>query len=172
MSLRYQPHSQASGRRVTNWVVSLFLCLLLAAIFYPVTGSSRPTTIKTACLSRIKQLGLAEQMYAADNDDRFSSASKWIEETQPYTKSSKDEVYTCPSLLPSKKFGYAMADGMSSARVTEIVHPESQVLFFETPTLVRDAHFPGVAPVVPWRHQGARNFAYADGHAKGIRQNL
>lgn len=156
------------GEKIGQVLLLGVLSFLLVAIFWPV-GYARGAAKKTACLSNIKQLALAEQLYAADFDDRFTSANRWIDETKPYTKADAMAVryiYTCPSVPKDKPFGYAMADDMSKALTTKIKHPEDQVLLFETPNLVPNAHFSAAAPGVPWRHNGFRNFGFADGHAK------
>lgn len=142
-----------------------FVCWIL----FP-TEQPKSASFGASCISNMRQIATAELLYTTDYDDRFSSATHWIEESEPYTHSTESQgdyhIYTCPAVQSPNQYGYAMADGMSRALVPKIKHQESTVLIFETPVLKADAHFPAAAPVVPFRHNGARVFAYVDGHVK------
>jgi len=62
------------GRRSTGFtliellVVIAIICVL-AAILFPVFAAAKSAATKTACLSNLRQLTLAYQLYANDNDD-------------------------------------------------------------------------------------------------------
>ena len=43
----------------------------MAAILFPVFAKAREKARQTSCLSNVKQLGLAQMMYAQDYDERY-----------------------------------------------------------------------------------------------------
>ncbi len=50
-------------------LVVIAIIAILAAILFPVFAQAKAAAKKTACLSNLNQMGLAEMMYANDNDD-------------------------------------------------------------------------------------------------------
>jgi prepilin-type N-terminal cleavage/methylation domain-containing protein/prepilin-type processing-associated H-X9-DG protein len=50
-------------------LVVIAIIAILAAILFPVFAAAKAAAKKTQCLSNVKQIGLAWQMYAGDNDD-------------------------------------------------------------------------------------------------------
>jgi prepilin-type N-terminal cleavage/methylation domain-containing protein/prepilin-type processing-associated H-X9-DG protein len=55
-------------------LVVIAIIAILAAILFPVFAQAREQARKTSCLSNMKQLGLAQLMYANDNDERLANA--------------------------------------------------------------------------------------------------
>jgi prepilin-type N-terminal cleavage/methylation domain-containing protein/prepilin-type processing-associated H-X9-DG protein len=55
-------------------LVVIAIIAILAAILFPVFAQAREQARKTTCLSNMKQLGLAQLMYASDNDERLANA--------------------------------------------------------------------------------------------------
>jgi len=60
------------GFTLIELLVVIAIIAILAAILFPVFAQAKQAAKKTAVLSNAKQLGLAELMYSADNDDVFS----------------------------------------------------------------------------------------------------
>jgi prepilin-type N-terminal cleavage/methylation domain-containing protein/prepilin-type processing-associated H-X9-DG protein len=115
----------ASRRAFTliELLVVIAIIAILAAILFPVFAQAREKARQTTCLSNLKQVGLATQMYVQDNDERLffyaSTASpsrshtgavlpdadsvnpvRWWNALMPYMKS--DLILVCPSdALPS-----------------------------------------------------------------------
>ncbi len=52
-------------------LVVIAIIAILAAILFPVFAQAKQAAKKTVCLSNMKELGLAFQMYGGDNDDNF-----------------------------------------------------------------------------------------------------
>ncbi len=52
-------------------LVVIAIIAILAAILFPVFAQAKVAAKKTACLSNIKQMATAAQMYLADNDDQY-----------------------------------------------------------------------------------------------------
>lgn len=52
-------------------LVVIAIIAILAAILFPVFAQAKEAAKKTMCVSNLKELGLAFQMYGGDNDDNF-----------------------------------------------------------------------------------------------------
>ena len=93
-------------------LVVIAVIAVLASILFPVFARARENARRTSCLSNLKQVGLAFQMYAQDYDENFplttvtdagltsdgiamTPQSSWTTSTQSYIKSV--QVYRCPS---------------------------------------------------------------------------
>jgi prepilin-type processing-associated H-X9-DG protein len=91
---------------------------ILAAILFPVFARAREKARQTSCLSNLKQIGLAHNMYAQDYDEMFLAGRYngvcmfghnhtlggndaindyygWFNHIYPYIKNT--QVYRCPS---------------------------------------------------------------------------
>lgn len=97
-------------------LVVIAIIAILAAILFPVFAQAKLAAKKTASLSNVKQIGLAEIMYSGDSDDMFvlssnadpalgtdmdaqitaQQAQTWVFLVQPYMKSI--EMLKEPSL--------------------------------------------------------------------------
>jgi prepilin-type N-terminal cleavage/methylation domain-containing protein/prepilin-type processing-associated H-X9-DG protein len=90
-------------------LVVIAIIAILAAILFPVFAQAREKARQTSCLSNLKQLSLAVNMYVQDYDENYPKASFWNTSTsfpnfyfwtsqlcvQPYMKNV--DVYRCPS---------------------------------------------------------------------------
>ena len=56
-------------------LVVIAIIAILAAILFPVFSQAREKARSTSCLSNLKQMGLAVQMYAQDYDERYGGGS-------------------------------------------------------------------------------------------------
>jgi prepilin-type N-terminal cleavage/methylation domain-containing protein/prepilin-type processing-associated H-X9-DG protein len=82
-------------------LVVIAIISILAAILFPVFASAREKARGTACLSNLKQLGLAYTQYNEDYDelgpagvDLYGSGAGWSGQVYPYVKSK--QVFLCP----------------------------------------------------------------------------
>jgi prepilin-type N-terminal cleavage/methylation domain-containing protein len=64
-------------------LVVIAIIAILAAILFPVFAQAKAAAKKTASISNLKQLDLAEIMYAGDYDDMISPATAWSPQSQP-----------------------------------------------------------------------------------------
>ena len=109
------------GFTLIELLVVIAIIAILAAILFPVFAQARGKARQTACLSNMKQIGMAVQMYAQDYDERniyarsfgrmwslvekYWGSGKQGERTddvempdllQPYVKSA--DLFFCPSV--------------------------------------------------------------------------
>ena len=90
------------GFTLIELLVVIAIIAILAAILFPVFATAREKARKTACLSNLKQIGLAVVQYEQDFDESppcgISQTNKlmgWGGNLYPYVKSAG--VFICPS---------------------------------------------------------------------------
>lgn len=83
------------GFTLIELLVVIAIIAILAAILFPVFATAREQARKTSCLSNVKQLALANQMYVQDYDetvalsmdtDNATYFNTWQDLVQPYVK--------------------------------------------------------------------------------------
>lgn len=60
------------------------MAFLGASIFVPVFSSARAASANTTCISNVKRLGIAIQIYLADSNDFFPPSDRWLTRTRAY----------------------------------------------------------------------------------------
>lgn len=136
------------------WPLFLFsVGYSLAALAH--VGCSTQVARHTLCQGTMKELGIAAMQYAQNHHDTLPSAENWERELQPYLKKS----VKCPSVKVGT--GYALNKNLSKKKLDAIDYPGDTVLFFETDNGTE---------VTKRRHGGVPHFVFADGHAKGYRE--
>lgn len=109
--------SKKAAFTLIELLVVIAIIAILTAILFPVFAQARDKARATACMSNMKQIGLAIQMYVSDYDERLffrsvtsnnaaetrsgayaassSAEIKWWNQIMPYVKSNN--VFACPS---------------------------------------------------------------------------
>jgi prepilin-type N-terminal cleavage/methylation domain-containing protein/prepilin-type processing-associated H-X9-DG protein len=98
-------HPQRKGFTLIELLVVIAIIAILAAILFPVFAQAREKARAATCLSNVKELGLAHQMYSQDYDEQlvtswsygFPGDFEWY--VQPYIKNL--QILTCPSFKVS-----------------------------------------------------------------------
>ncbi len=130
----------------------------------PMMAGARGKAQQTACLSNLKQLGLAFMMYLQDHDNWLPDEN-WVEAVYPYILNRA--VFTCPS-RPEQPVAYALNEALLPMNMGELPNPAETVLAFET---LEGGEAPvGGAELVPpdGIHNGGINVLFADGHVKWV----
>jgi prepilin-type N-terminal cleavage/methylation domain-containing protein/prepilin-type processing-associated H-X9-DG protein len=96
-----------SGFTLIELLVVIAIIAILAAILFPVFAQVREKARQTSCLSNLKQLGTAMQMYATDHDglytpvvgrqpgEQFVYQWSWLHRIEPYVKNL--QIFIDPS---------------------------------------------------------------------------
>ncbi len=140
------------GFTLIELLVVIAIIAILSAILFPVFQKVRENARRTACLSNLKQLGLAIVQYNQDFDEKepngaspYGQGSGWTNEVYPYVKSIA--VFQCPddSSHGTRASSYGMnsnftignanpgaAGAQASAHaLADFTAPASTVMFFE-----------------------------------------
>ena len=129
----------------------------------------RSTSI-VVCLSNLKQIQLAQLMYAHDHGDHFPPAEHWPKGLQQYLRQDP-ECLVCP--LDGRRqrqrdgeieTSYTMSDAFGDIHLDAVADPAQVGTFFDGTALY------GQHEAVDFRHRQGANVAYADGHCKWVRQ--
>jgi prepilin-type N-terminal cleavage/methylation domain-containing protein/prepilin-type processing-associated H-X9-DG protein len=92
------------GFTLIELLVVIAIIAILAAILFPVFARAREAARKTSCLSNLKQIGLAADMYGGDYDESLvpmtidappTTNVGWPILIQPYIKNQA--IFLCPS---------------------------------------------------------------------------
>jgi len=138
-----------SGFTLIELLVVIAIISILAAILFPVFATAREKARQTACLSDLKQLGLAIAQYEQDYDDMVPSGNNawgwgcgWAGQVYPYVKTSK--AYLCPDdTTTNDRVSYAMNSNLDSwgysgvtavnipISISQIICPAKSVQLFE-----------------------------------------
>jgi len=129
-------HSEAQrklGFTLIELLVVIAIIAILAAILFPVFARTQAKARQTECLSNLKQIGVAFQMYASDYDESLpnvvSGTYGWkntqmtqgriadlVTRLYPYIKS--DQIWRCTSDVWGTGPGYDLdSDGVPDSHV-------------------------------------------------------
>ena len=98
-----RPRQAAVGFTLIELLVVIAVIAILSAFLFPVFGKVRESARRTACLSNLKQIGLALALYTQDSDDAMPPIAyvdggetvTWRRLSFTYAKSAS--VFACPS---------------------------------------------------------------------------
>lgn len=173
--LRAQEGTSAGG---TGWAVgglALGLALALSAPFllswllpshiWPGRHDTRHPH-RAICLSNVKNLAIALQMYLQDNDDVFPLAAGWCDSLGDYVKN--ESMFQCPE-APDLRCAYAYNRALRGASMSNFADPVTTVAIFESDIGWNAAGDASRLTAVP-RHLDGENYGFADGHAQWLKR--
>ncbi len=137
----------------------------LVVMLHPISAREVAAVRKGACLSNVKELALAINMYMADSGDRMPLHENWREALVPYGRSEKS--LKCPARF-DLQLGYDYNTALSGVAYSGLDDPEQIVVVFESDVsraIATDG--PELLPSVP-RHYSGDNYGFADGHAQWL----
>ena len=173
------------GFTLIELLVVIAIIAILASILFPVFAKAREKARQTTCLSQIRQIAIAAQMYDQDNNARYPGVggqSNWDQALGNYLGNNA-AMFTCPSDSSSdsnvNSYGYsgmmvtASGAGVNESVITAptevgIVCDASPSMSYGSGGLVGGG---GLAPVATTgvipapRHSNGTVVGYADGHA-------
>ncbi|MDR3708917.1 MAG: DUF1559 domain-containing protein [Capsulimonadaceae bacterium] len=130
-------------------LIVIAIIAIIAGILFPVFATAREKARQTACLSNLKQIGLAVIQYEQDFDEcgpdgngtRNNCSMGWAGQIYPFVKSTA--VFICPSDtsagVPISSYGYNMNFSYQSSYfgpsvtypISRFVAPSKTVMLFE-----------------------------------------
>ena len=180
-------------------LVVIAIIAILAALLLPALSRAKQRAGGTACLSNVKQIGLASRMYADDHADALPRSAhqgaSWVATLQPYCAGTN--LWRCPrDTNPSRRYSFALNDYLlpPAAGSTEPDYSKSTQVPTPTDTFwlgecdekyVNNDHFHfspandgDYAPanfkseIAVQRHLTAANYLFVDGHAQLLKWSL
>ena len=169
--------SQRRGFTLIELLVVIAIIAILAAILFPVFARAREKARQASCVSNLKQIGYAFQMYAQDYDGllphcyEFPSAAEQgppsvVDVLTPYTKNQ--QIFHCPSDRLATGFCFAVEGTSYDAGLglLNVFMPDLPI----DPEVGSASAFLLACDFYPTWHSEGWNGLYADGHVKWKKQ--
>ncbi|HEY3329216.1 MAG TPA: prepilin-type N-terminal cleavage/methylation domain-containing protein [Capsulimonadaceae bacterium] len=137
--MKYHANQNKLGFTLIELLVVIAIIAILAAILFPVFAQARDKARATACMSNMKQMGIATMQYVQDYDelmygtDEMTEFPGWI---YPYVKAkmsfqcpSDNFTITFPNYVP---ISYAVNSNLAAVHARKFTAPVVTVLYFES----------------------------------------
>ena len=180
-----QSHSSKRGFTLIELLVVIAIIAILASILFPVFAKAREKARQTTCLSQVRQISTAIQMYSQDNSGRYCS-NPWTTGVSSYLGGA-NKMFFCPSDAANDAIqvcSYAYngsliridGSGVNEAQVASPVDVGVVCDAGPSRAIGTDSYIPGAAiladqsaSAVPLaRHSKGIVVGFCDGHAKYV----
>jgi prepilin-type N-terminal cleavage/methylation domain-containing protein/prepilin-type processing-associated H-X9-DG protein len=187
------------GFTLVELLVVIAIIAILAALLLPALAKARQKAWATACLSNVRQIGLASRMYADDHEDALPRSShqgeSWVGSLQPYAGGTN--LWRCPrDANKVRPYSYALndfllprtagSDRVDYSKSTSIPSPAETFFLAECANAyayIDHFHFadPDEGDYSPYsfasevgvtNHQNGANYLFVDSHAHFLTWNL
>ncbi len=181
------------GFTLIELLVVIAIIAILAAILFPVFARAREKARQTSCLSNVKELQLATNMYIGDYDERLQrycwqhaagEAGKTMMPyaVMPYIKNR--QILVCPShtgmyIGPGGDpyclcGGYAWSINATHDRpkLAQFTRPAETIIVADSDGTGWIGYYQGAVEQTTDRHNEGCNIGFLDGHAKWLKRDV
>ena len=174
------------GFTLIELLVVIAIIAILAAILFPVFARAREKARQTSCLSNLKQIAVADQMYIQDYDECIASYSSHPGQSgaynyraflDPYMKNT--QLWECPSGTSAVGYGPNISDiGLANLatghgflycfrKLSSFQYPAETAIYADTAGS-NWRYSGGEITGMQFRHNEGANVNFLDGHAKWV----
>jgi len=157
--------SRSEGFTLIELLVVIAIISILASILMPVFSQARGKGRQAACISNVKQICLAFQMYSQDYDEMFPRGqsvagdpdSQWYNAIFPYTRNR--QIMYCPD-RSDRAPGYGLNNLASGRSVNSFWDPSVKIIIGEI--IIGDVRPEALGAASPWHTGADGNWHYND----------
>ena len=123
----------ASTRSWIKMTIGIYCCLgipFAACAVLPLLSEKCYGNPAVSTIANLKQVALAHQMYAVDNNNLFAPSGQWVNATEPYIRDT--DLLCLPSAATASGINMAMNEAVSDHDARFIAEPGWTVLHFES----------------------------------------
>ncbi len=182
------------GFTLIELLIVVSIIALLIGLLIPALSQARKAARSGACLSGLRQHGIALSLYILDydryphEDDKDPEVISWFDAVMPYMGTSREHVspiQVCPEvdqLMPAFLKSYRFNSRLESnakpfLNPDHIFAPDRTIILFDAEYTGSKISFKGRKSKVDYRHPGGAILLLADWHAEsqnkdGIKRRL